>query len=123
MGKNHYIGGNQLLHKGSPLFQKIKTYDLPQTAKRNSVQNYLNDIEDIFSNIKILLESKSSIRKDMFQGKLYHWVLTIFTIIRKRQSRLRHIPNIENIVSDILIDMNVSERLIKRIQKKVKFHN
>lgn len=123
MGKNHYIGGNQLLHKGSPLFQKVKTYDLPQTAKRNSVKNYLNDIEDIFSNIKILLESESSIRKDMFQGKLYHWVLTIFTIIRKRQSRLRHIPNIENIVSDILIDMNVSERLVKRIQKKVKFHN
>ena len=123
MGKNHYIGGNQLLHKGSPLFQKVKIYDLPQTAKRNSVQNYLKDIENIFSNIKILLNSESSMRKDIFQGKLYNWILTIFTIIRKRQSKLRHIPEIENIVCNILIDMTVNERLIKRVQKKVKYNN
>ena len=120
MGKNHYIGGNQLLHTGSPLFQKVKTYDIPRTARRNSVKNYLKDIQNIFSNIKILLESESSMRKDVFQGKLYFWVLNIFIILRKRQSRLRHIPNIENIVSDILIDMNVSERLVKRIKNKIK---
>lgn len=122
MGKNHYIGGNQLLHRGSPLFQKVKTYDIPRTARRNSVKNYLKDIQNIFSNIKILLESESSMRKDVFQGKLYFWVLNIFIILRKRQSRLRHIPNIENIVSDILIDMNVSERLVKRIKNKIKWY-
>ena len=86
MGKNHYSGGSQLLHKGSPLFQKSNILDLPKTARRNTVKNYLNDIQDIFSNIKILLDSESSIRKDVFQGKLYHWVLVIFTILRKRQS-------------------------------------
>ena len=123
MGKNHYIGGNQLLHEGSPLFQKVKTYNLPPTAKRNTVQNNLKDIENIFSNIKILLNSKSSMRKDIFQGKLYHWILTIFTIIRKRQSKLRHIPEIENIVCNILIYMTVNERLIKRVQNKVKYNN
>tara|TARA_R100001198_G_C5164231_1_gene168023 strand:- start:47 stop:418 length:372 start_codon:yes stop_codon:yes gene_type:complete len=123
MGKNHYSGGSQLLHKGSPLFQKSNILDLPKTARRNTVKNYLNDIQDIFSNIKILLDSESSIRKDVFQGKLYHWVLVIFTILRKRQSRLRHVPNLENVVITNLINLGVSERLITRVQKKVKFSN
>ena len=123
MGKNHYSGGSQLLHKGSPLFQKSDILDLPKTARRNTVKNYLNDIQDIFSNIKILLDSESSIRKDVFQGKLYHWVLVIFTTLRKRQSRLRHVPNLENVVITNLINLGVSERLITRVQKKVKFSN
>ena len=123
MGKNHYLGGSQLLHKGSPLFQKSNILDLPQTARRNTVKNYLNDVQDIFSNIKILLESENSIRKNIFQGKLYHWVLVIFTILRKRQSRLRHVPNLEDIVITNLIDLGVSKRLISRVQKKVKFSN
>ena len=123
MGKNHYLGGSQLLHKGSPLFQKSNILDLPKTARRNTVKNYLNDIQNIFSNIKILLDSESSIRKDVFQGKLYHWVLIIFTTLRKRQSRLRHVPNLENIVITYLINLGVSERLISRVQKKVKFSN
>ena len=123
MDKNHYSGGSQLLHKGSPLFQKSNILDLPKTARRNTVKNYLNDIQDIFSNIKILLDSESSIRKDVFQGKLYHWVLVIFTILRKRQSRLRHVPNLENVVITNLINLGVSERLITRVQKKVKFSN
>ena len=123
MAKNHYRGGSQLLHKGSPLFQKSNILDLPQTARRNTVKNYLNDVQDIFSNIKILLDSENSIRKDVFQGKLYHWVLVIFTILRKRQSRLRHVPNLEDIVITNLINLGVSERLISRVQKKVKFLN
>ena len=97
--------------------------DLPKTARRNTVKNYLNDVQDIFSNIKILLDSENSIRKDVFQGKLYHWVLVIFTILRKRQSRLRHVPNLEDIVITNLIDLGVSKRLISRVQKKVKFSN
>jgi len=123
MAKNHYLGGSQLLHGGSPLFQKTNILNLPKTSKRNTVKNYLNDIEDIFSNIKILLESENSIRKEVFQGRLYHWVLTVFTILRKRQSRLRHIPNLENIVVTNLINLGVNERLISRVQKKVIFKN
>ena len=123
MGKNHYLGGSQLLHKGSPLFQKSNILDLPQTTRRNTVINYLNDIQDIFSNIKILLDSESSVRKNVFQGSLYHWVLVIFRILRKRQSRLRHVPNLEDIVITNLIDLGVSKRLISRVQKKVKFSN
>ena len=93
MGKNHYLGGSQLLHKGSPLFQKSNILDLPKTTRRNTVINYLN------------------------------WVLVIFRILRKRQSRLRHVPNLEDIVITNLIDLGVSKRLISRVQKKVKFSN
>ena len=115
MGKNHYLGGSQLLHKGSPLFQKSNILDLPKTTRRNTVINYLNDIQDIFINIKILLDSESSVRKNVFQGTLYHWVLVIFRILRKRQSRLRHVPNLEDIVITNLIDLGVSKRKIFKL--------
>ena len=65
----------------------------------------------------------SEARKNVFQGTLYHWVLVIFRILRKRQSRLRHVPNLEDIVITNLIDLGVSKRLISRVQKKVKFSN
>ena len=123
MGKNHYLGGSQLLHGGSPLFQKSNDFDLPQTAKRNTVKNSLKDIEDLFLNIKILLDSEKLIRKDVFQGRLYHWILKVFTKLRKRQSKLRHIPNLENIVISNLINLGVSDRLITRVKEKVKFTN
>ena len=125
-----YIGGHTILHKGSPFFYKTNPHYL---SKRHKQKNYLKDIENQLSNVQILMESYKEFKKkklsrkkrkklginNVYEGNLYYWLIAIFKTLRQRHTKLRNYPEIEKTVSDILLEMGVRHRLLKKVIAKI----
>jgi len=127
-----YIGGNTILHEGSPFFYKTNPHYL---SKIHRQKNYLKEIENQLSNVKMCLarskELKEKIKskkkrkkmglKNNYEERLYYWLITIFKTLRQRHTKLRQHPEIEQSVIEVLLEMGITTRLLRKINKKVKW--
>ena len=128
----NYIGGHTILHEGSPFFYKTNPSYLSKIHRK---KNYLKEIENQLRNVKMCMkhtkELKERVRssrkrkrmglKNNYEERLYYWLMAIFKTLRQRHTKLRQHPEIEQSVSEILLEMGVRTSLLRQIKKKVNF--
>ncbi len=128
----NYIGGHTILHEGSPFFYKTNPSYLSKIHRK---KNYLKEIENQLRNIKMCLARSKELKEEIkskrkrkrmglkndYEERLYYWLIAIFKTLRQRHTKLRHHPEIEQSVSEILLEMGIHTRLLKRVKEKVNF--